>query len=253
MYQGSSQQIVNGRPLTLQEGELLLLDTNSSHELMPLGEGDILLNFLFRTGDINLPLLKQIDHRSGGLTYDFLMNAILEPGYNETHLLLDLTKELEIQVTLDQMILESFAQRHLGNEVMHAYSQVLFLQLSRVYHSQLAKIYQKDGQGGLMIKILQLIESDYATLTLSQLAQNLGYNPNYLSNLIKQQTGKTFKTLITDQRIHEAHNLLLSTKLSVDAISEYVGFSNKTHFYKKYRECYGQTPAHTRKQLSKPL
>lgn len=248
MYCGTSEQIVNGIPLTLNEGQLLLLDTNSQHELLPLKDEDILLNFLFRTKDININLLKKIDNRSGGLTYDFLMNAILEPGYNETHLILDLSKEPEIQLTLDQMILEFYSKKHLGNEIMNAFSQVLFLQLSRVYHSQLAKIYQKDGQSNLMIRILQQIENHYQSLTLSDLANELGYNPNYLSNLIKQQTGNTFKQLVTDQRLHEAHNLVLSTRLSIEAISEYVGFSNKTQFYKKYRAYFGDTPVNIRKQ-----
>lgn len=247
MYSGTSEQIVNGIPYTLKEGELLLLDVNSQHELLPLGEKDILLNFLFKTRDININLLKKIDNHSGSLTYDFLMNAILEPGYNETHLILDLSREPEIQVTLDQMILEFFSKKRLGNEIMNAFSQVLFLQLSRVYHSQLAKIYQKDGQSNLMIKILQQIENNYQSLTLGELADRLGYNPNYLSNLIKKHTGNTFKNLIIDQRLHEAHNLVLSTRLSVEAIAEYVGFSNKTQFYKKYREYFGDTPVNIRK------
>ncbi|MDY4307725.1 hypothetical protein SNF32_12285 [Enterococcus mundtii] len=59
MYCGTSEQIVNGLPITLKEGQLLLLDTNSRHELMPLGEHDILLNFLFKTNDININLLKK--------------------------------------------------------------------------------------------------------------------------------------------------------------------------------------------------
>ncbi|WP_244244709.1 AraC family transcriptional regulator [Marinilactibacillus kalidii] len=248
MYSGTSEQVINGVPVTLKEGQLLLLDTNSQHELLPLGQNDILLNFLFKTKDININLLKKIDNRSVGLTFNFLMNAILEPGYNETHLILDLSREPKIQVTLDQMILEFYSNKHLGNEVMNAFSQVLFLQLSRVYHSQLIKIYQKDGQSNLMLRILQQIESNYKTLTLTQLGHELGYNANYLSNLIKQQTGNTFKKLVIDQRLHEAHNLVLSTRLTIETISEYVGFSNKTQFYKKYREHFGDTPINIRKQ-----
>lgn len=247
MYSGSSKQIVNGIPLELKTGHLLLLDTNSKHELAPLNENDILLNFLFKTSDINIALLKKINRRSSSLTHDFLMNALFEFGYNETHLLLDLSKEPEIQVTLDQMILEYFSGKPIGNEVLNAYSQVLFLQLSRVYQSQLAKIYKKDVKSSLMIKVLQQIEDEYKTLTLGDLARNLGYNANYLSNLIKAQTGQTFKKLVTDQKLHEAHSLVLSTNLSVYDIAEYVGFSNKTQFYCKYREYFGDTPTNIRR------
>jgi len=248
MYSGTSEQIVNGVPITLKEGQLLLLDTNSSHQLSALGENDILLNFLFRTKDININFLKNIDNHSKRLTYNFLMHTILDPSYNETHLLLDLSRDPEIQVTLEQMILEFLSNKSLGSNIMNSFSQLLFLQLSRVYHSQLDKIYQNDIKNTLIIKIIQKIENDYQTLTLYELANNLGYNRNYLSNLIKQQTGYTFTKLITDQRLHEAQHLIVSTRLPIETISEYVGFSNKTRFYKKYREYYGDTPINIRKK-----
>lgn len=247
MYQGSSQQIVNGESLLLREKEVLLLDSNSEHELAPLGENDLLINFLFRTQDLNLGVLKNIDSRSAGLTYDFIMNAIVGHDSEERHLVLDISQNPEIQTTFEEMIREYQAKRHLTNEVLHAYSQILFLQLSRVYHAQLTQIYPDSGRYGSMIKILQRIENDYRQLTLEELAHDLGYNRNYLSNLIKQKSGKTFKELITEQRLRTAHDLVLSTDLPIETISAYVGFSNKTYFYKKYRAFYHETPSNIRK------
>lgn len=248
MLQGTSKQVVNGKEITLKENQLLLLDTDSQHELAALGEADLLLNFLFRTKDLKLSSLKRTDAESAGMTYDFIMNAILGPNYHENYLILDLTKEVEARMTLEQMISESINARRLGQEITESLSQVLFLQLSRIYQSQVAAIYKDATQDDVMVKILQRIEESSATLTLNQLAKDIGYNRNYLSNLIKKRTQSAFKELVTKERLKNAQQLLIATTLPIEEISQYTGFSSKTQFYKKFREQYGQTPKELRDQ-----
>ena len=47
MYQGSTTHILeNGERVELQQGDLLLLNQNAVHEILPAGEGDIAINFL---------------------------------------------------------------------------------------------------------------------------------------------------------------------------------------------------------------
>lgn len=242
MLSGSSKQIVNGKEITLTENQVLLLDTNSQHELFPLSENDLLINFLFKTDEVSLDLLKKIDPRSVGLTYNFIMNALLGQNYHENYLVLDIQYNPEIQVTFEQMILEFIDNKHLSNELVNSYAQILFLQLSRVYHSQLPQIYRNIEDADVIISILQMIEKDYRTITLEQLATTLGYNYNYLSNMIKKKTKKTFKQLVIETRLHEAYYLALTTDLPFDQISEYVGFSNKTQFYRKFKEFFQTTP-----------
>ncbi|WP_035050983.1 AraC family transcriptional regulator [Carnobacterium pleistocenium] len=242
MLSGQSNQIVNGEKIILKEKQILLLDTNSEHELQPLGENDLLINFLFHTSDMSIDMLKNIDSQSSGLTYNFLMSAILGSGYQDNFLILDINNYPEIQITFEQMIIEFFSQHRLTKEILNSYSQVLFLQLSQVYHSQLSKIYDSITNFDLPLIVLQKIERNYRDITLSGLAAELGYNKNYLSNLIKEKTGKNFKELVTQQRLKEAHQLILSTNANIESIAEYVGYFNKTQFYKKYREYFKTTP-----------
>lgn len=242
MLSGQSNQIVNGEKIILKEKQILLLDTNSEHELQPLGENDLLINFLFHTSDMSIDMLKNIDSQNSGLTYNFLMSAILGSGYKDNFLILDINNYPEIQITFEQMIIEFFSQHRLTKEILNSYSQVLFLQLSQVYHSQLSKIYDGIANFDLPLIVLQKIESNYRDITLSGLAAELGYNKNYLSNIIKEKTGKNFKELVTQQRLKEAHQLILSTNANIESIAEYVGYLNKTQFYKKYREYYETTP-----------
>ncbi|WP_368251124.1 helix-turn-helix domain-containing protein [Enterococcus sp. 2201sp1_2201st1_B8_2201SCRN_220225] len=248
MLKGTSHQIVNGKSLTLKENQLLLLDTDSCHELAALGEGDLLINFLFRTKDLKIDSLKRIDAESAGMTYDFIMNAVLGPNFHENYLMLDLVEEPEVRLTLEQMITEAFSNRRLASEILNSQSQVLFLQLTRIYQSQIASIYWEATKDDVLISILQRIEDDFASLTLNQLAQDLGYNRNYLSNMVKERTGATFKELLTLERLKNAHSLLLSTGLPIEHIAHYCGFSNKTQFYKKFFQQYNKTPYQVRQK-----
>ena len=123
-----------------------------------------------------------------------------------------------------------------------------FYNFPRIYQSQVAAIYKDATQDDVMVKILQRIEESSATLTLNQLAKDIGYNRNYLSNLIKKRTQSTFKELVTKERLKNAQQLLIATTLPIEEISQYTGFSSKTQFYKKFREQYDQTPKELRDQ-----
>lgn len=175
------------------------------------------------------------------------MNALLDTDRLNNYLLLDLQNNPDIQTTLAQMIVEFNQQRHLSNELMQSYVQTLFIQLSRIYHAQLNKIYATGSNIDIMITILQQIEEHYQDLSLNDLAQRLGYNRNYLSNLIKLKTHKTFSQLMNEARMLEAHKLILTTNIPIESIALHVGITNKSQFYRKFKEHYHDTPQNVRK------
>ena len=104
----------------------------------------------------------------------------------------------------------------------------------------------------VVIDTLKLIEKDYATLSLEKATKQLGYNKNYLSNIIKQKTNKNFSTLLTEQRMKQAKFLIESSTLSIGSIIELVGLKNRTNFYKKFEAIYSKTPSAFRKMTEEP-
>ncbi|MGY3814222.1 hypothetical protein ACWOA6_01585 [Globicatella sulfidifaciens] len=46
------------------------------------------------------------------------------------------------------------------------------------------------------LQVLNLIDTQYQKLTLNEAAIQLNFNKNYLSNLIKEKSGKTFTELL---------------------------------------------------------
>ncbi|NYE06546.1 YesN/AraC family two-component response regulator [Bacillus niacini] len=82
------------------------------------------------------------------------------------------------------------------------------------------------------------------------MGQTFGFNPNYLSTLLKKGTGKSFKELLQIQRLNQAALFLSNSDLPIPEIAEEVGYSSVTFFYKKFRELYHDTPYSYREKNS---
>lgn len=98
----------------------------------------------------------------------------------------------------------------------------------------------------VIVQVLEIINKEYSTITLEELAHKLCYNKNYLSNLIKKKTNKTFSQILLDTRLDQALFLLKYTKLPIVEIQEKIGIENKSFFYEKFKHRFAATPSKTR-------
>ena len=95
------------------------------------------------------------------------------------------------------------------------------------------------GTAELMVRYLG---EHVDTVTLSALAARFSYHPNYVSTLLRQETGKTFSELLLEQRMDRAAILLKGTDLSVAEVARTLGYLNTSNFHKAFRAHYGMTP-----------
>lgn len=93
----------------------------------------------------------------------------------------------------------------------------------------------------------------YATTPIqnSDVAAALGYHPIYLNRIFKEKTGMTIHRAITEERIRTAKRLLSETGLTVDAIAEACGFSDRSVFHMAFRAATNITPI-TYRKLNRP-
>ena len=134
-------------------------------------------------------------------------------------------------------------------DILRSYATLVFMELIRAIY------YQAQLQGPVSnlddrtARILDFIEHNYKTCTLGSVAQEFGYNANYLGNLLKEKTGQTFSQIRLGQQMSEAAWLLLNTDRSVEAVAQKVGIANMSFFYKKFDLFYHMTPRAYRKAL----
>lgn len=84
-------------------------------------------------------------------------------------------------------------------------------------------------------------------ITIGQVAEAMGYHPNYLNTRFLALSGRTIHEYIELQRIEHAKGLLASTSLSVAQVAEECGFPEPSYFVKFFVRHEGITPRKYRK------
>ena len=85
--------------------------------------------------------------------------------------------------------------------------------------------------------------------SVSSLAEELHISSRYLSDLLKQESGKTALELIHIYLISEAKNLLKTDHQSVSEIAYALGFENMSYFSRLFKKEVGVSPVQFKKQL----
>ncbi len=98
-------------------------------------------------------------------------------------------------------------------------------------------------------KVFQFIETNYQQpITLTNVAQAVGYSPAYLTDMMRRQTGKSIHPWIVERRMKAACFLLANSDQSVEQIAQSVGYRNTGSFFRQFRQSFGTTPQIWRKQ-----
>jgi len=104
----------------------------------------------------------------------------------------------------------------------------------------------------LTIKLLYYIQQNYdKTISLKQIANEMGYNYTYLSNVFNQIFGCGFSKFVNAFRANSAAELLRTTNQSMVQISNICGFESIRSFNEQFKQSYGVTPTEYRARRGK--
>ncbi|MEM9510294.1 MAG: response regulator, partial [Cyanobacteria bacterium P01_E01_bin.35] len=92
-------------------------------------------------------------------------------------------------------------------------------------------------------KVFEFIEDNFhRPLELKEVAANLGYSPAYLTNLVRQKTGRTVKQWIIERRMNQARQLLLYTDRAIAQIATDTGYTDTGYFIRQFKQLHGTSP-----------
>ncbi|MFK7811134.1 MAG: helix-turn-helix domain-containing protein [Maribacter sp.] len=90
-----------------------------------------------------------------------------------------------------------------------------------------------------------------ADLKLSDVANKMNILPHTLSQLINDNLGKSFTSLINEYRVQEAKDLIQSnTHIKLEAVGYDCGFNSKSTFYSVFKKITKTTPAKYKESIS---
>lgn len=87
------------------------------------------------------------------------------------------------------------------------------------------------------------------TPRLTVLAYKVGTNPRQLNEAFRTHLGNTVFGYLRECRLKEAHRLLMDSSLTIQQISDRMGYSNGANFSTAFRERFGVSPSQLRRDL----
>ncbi|MBW4559520.1 MAG: response regulator [Trichormus sp. ATA11-4-KO1] len=98
-------------------------------------------------------------------------------------------------------------------------------------------------------EVFDYIEANYHRgITLSNVAEAVGYSPAYLTSRVAKKTGETVNGWIVKRRMAAARPLLRDTDQTIEQIATALGYQNACHFSRQFRQHHGLPPKIWRNQ-----
>ncbi len=243
MLQGSTRHTMGGgEVINLQTGELLLFNRHASHRIDRAEQNDIGVNFIVQPQffDVALDMIQ-----SDNLIVQFLVDGLRYGDYNVAYLHFCVSEIPPIQSILESMVYSLLAPQMTTQRINQTTMGLLFMYLLR--HINLVADSGKQKKPHiLVVDALAEIENNYQQADFSALAKRRGVSLAYLSRLVRETTGESCTDLLQKKRICKAEQLLKTTDLSVREISEAVGYSNSSYFYRLFKRVSGSSPREVR-------
>ena len=235
MCAGETRHTVNGTPLTLREGELLMLGQNARQSIEPAGERDIAVNFIVRPAFFSgtLPFLGEEETP----LRRFVVSCLT--GENEAgYLLFHVAEILPIQNLIENLLYTIREDTPNRRSILQMTMGLLFAQLMN--HTEALQFETQEQNA--VISVLRYVEEHYRDGSLTEIAGQLHYELPSLSRLIRQKTGKNYTELLQEKRLSQAAWLLRNTGKNVDEIANAVGYENLSYFHRLFAARFGQSP-----------
>lgn len=137
---------------------------------------------------------------------------------------------------------------NLSFEVAGIASQEMFMSWLKTFLQKVDEVREKsNGKSELVLSAAKYIKNHcLENLRLEGVAEKLSVSPNYLSTIMKKETGITFQQHIINEKMNIAKRLLDDTRMTIDEISAAVGYENYISFYNAFRKNNHMTPSEYR-------
>ena len=120
-----------------------------------------------------------------------------------------------------------------------------------LYEQRMAEEHEPKEQGErVIIGITRYLQEHLEEeVSLSVLAERFHLNPQYISQLFKNEIGVGFLAYLTNIRMEKAKKLLLSTSFPIAEIAQKTGYGDYRVFTKVFKKAEGITPSQYRREF----
>jgi AraC-like DNA-binding protein/mannose-6-phosphate isomerase-like protein (cupin superfamily) len=246
VYSGRCPEVIRGEDVVLEQGQVLLLDTNVPHSVAALGENDIMINLLLEKDYLYKNLFNHLSQDS--VLSQFFINALANNTAHNRYIHFHSEKSRRVQMYFKELLCECCDPSINSTDIITNLFALIITELLNVYETEKVKGDYKEDKDNI-IPILHYIEANFKTCTRTEVANLFHVSEKHLTNLIKKHTGQTFIELVQAQKLSFSTKLLRNTKMPITDIINECGYENANFYYKKFKETYGMSPKDYRNNL----
>lgn len=251
VLEGEAIQRIENEDYLYPAGTCCLINRNIIHKERFKGEAKILflglsVDFIKELiGSHNTAYFKEQENVLANGIFQFL-EANLKDNTSKTYLDFFPTFQNKHSIfelhRLSDALVNSMLLPKLGSSfLIKALICELFEYLDTDFHTTPVKL-SSSVDALLFSRISHLLEDTCGRMSRSQLEAALNYSGNYLNSIVHKYTGMCLFDYGMTFCMKQAKTWLTDSTESISSIAVRLGFSNRTHFYRIFKEKYGITP-----------
>lgn len=186
-----------------------------------------------------------VDIRMPGLSGLELIQRLQEERVQSRFAILSGYSDFEYARTAMRLGVQDYFVKPLEPDEIHQFLS----NLSRELKAEKSDAIPVDPQFSEILSYIDLHAAE--KLRLEDVAENLGYNKNYVCHLFQKHIGQTYVHYLTQRRLENAKQLLGDTRLSLDQVAARCGFSDAAYFNRVFKKELKQTPAEYRRGVQR--
>ena len=156
--------------------------------------------------------------------------------------------KMQIKAIFDSILFELHMNQVYSREMLDIYATQMLVQVYRLFHLEAHRDMQrmKDDfrtnyiMGQAVFQTLRYIDNNVEDVeNIQQVANQLKYNPTYLSRVFSEQMGVTLSDYIKVKKVERAKEIL-RRGVSVDEVAQRLGYSTTQSFskmFQRYEKC----------------
>ena len=236
---GDLRILLGGTELQLQPGSMLLISPKQLRSARAFTDADTAVILSIRE-DLLQQNIQELPAISSWLA------SLEQPGH-VGWLQFQVSEQSPALWYLRQLCCEHFDPDHRTYLAVTHLFHLLLLSLDRTIDTEVTG-YQK-ATSQTVAAVCRYVRTNCNDVTLEKTARRFGFSPNYLSALLKKNTGMSFQALKQSECLLRAEQIMQDSSLSIAEAAAAVGIHNLTHFYRLFQKKHGMTPSAWRKQF----
>jgi AraC family transcriptional regulator, transcriptional activator of pobA len=162
----------------------------------------------------------------------------------------------DLSLMFETMIKEYKSDSNFKKDILANHLSILLFKTKELLQSHQVNIKSSSKSMELVNQFKTILNENFKNLlqdkadkilSIKEIANAMHLHPNYLSNVIKDESGKSATAWIQDRTVSEAQFLLKNSSKTISEIAYAFGFTDSTHFAKFFKKMIELSPSEYRK------